>query len=515
MLQLWERPWARLDGSGRRYRILREEEPPVLLEGGAHWLYSEQAGAVCIGDRAEPGKAEAWLGPNVVALPLPLRPTRALRLRAGKTSVMLDASKLPVRPQEERAPDDEAEQAAKSLLDRVKSVWARLRDVEGALEDPAQMWLRLQALWLDEGTRASPEMDIIVEHARLLAPTLDLLDRTPRRILRRVQRMVPLGRVQEVDRKAMAWLIRQPGETIAERAGDRQRIQAVAREESFNTLENRVVLSYARMADAVARDYCGRHGIAARAPRVERVRRFGGRCKKLERDLRARRVSEAGVDVTPNFVLQNDARYHAVWHAWQQLLRRWRTLDELWRWQARSWEELCALVVVIALQSRPGARLIAVSPIVFLEEQREGCWMEHINPLAVLFLPDVGVTVEVTYRGQRGPVLGPFGAPIWLRLGRIDSEAFLSRWAIWPIWTVNGGLERGEGEEIAALLPHGRQELVAGGITLRPVADGAAAEEWRGQHCAGFTIGAAGTALPDGIARLGRYLSDDVLRRAV
>jgi len=58
-------------------------------------------------------------------------------------------------------------------------------------------------------------MDIIVRHARLLPPTLDVLDRAPRR----THEMIPLARAQEVDRRAMMWLIRQPGESIAERAG--------------------------------------------------------------------------------------------------------------------------------------------------------------------------------------------------------------------------------------------------------------------------------------------------------
>lgn len=73
----------------------------------------------------------------------------------------------------------------------------------------------------------------------------------------------------------------------------------------------------------------------------------------------------------------------------------------------------------------------------------------------------------------------------------------------------------GEGEEIGAILPYGRNELVAGGITLRPVAEGAAADEQRGTQAACFTIGAAGIALQEGIGRLGRYLDDCVLRRTV
>ena len=72
-------------------------------------------------------------------------------------------------------------------------VWARLRDVESAIADPASLWKRLGELLLAEDTATNPEMDIIVRQARRLLPTLELLDRAPRRILRRTHRMIPLS----------------------------------------------------------------------------------------------------------------------------------------------------------------------------------------------------------------------------------------------------------------------------------------------------------------------------------
>ena len=156
----------------------------------------------------------------------------------------------------------------------------------------------------------------------------------------------------------------------------------MAREEHFNTLENRVLLSYARVAREVAREYRDRHASATGSARVRRVQGFGLRCGRLERDLRERGVHAAAADVTPNFALQNNTDYRDVWVAWHELLQRERILDRLWRWQARSWEEFCALAVVVALQALPGTRLLAVSPLLFREEQLQGCWIRHSNPLA-------------------------------------------------------------------------------------------------------------------------------------
>jgi hypothetical protein len=114
--------------------------------------------------------------------------------------------------------------------------------------------------------------------------------------------------------------------------------------------------------------------------------------------LAERGVIEATADAAPNFVLQNNANYRKVWDAWVDLLRRGRIVDDLWRWQARSWEEFCALALMVALQSIPSARAIATSPLEFREEQEQGCWVRHVNPLAVIFLPEQNITVEVTAR---------------------------------------------------------------------------------------------------------------------
>jgi hypothetical protein len=326
--------------------------------------------------------------------------------------------------------------------------------------------------------------------------------------------MVPLWRVQEIDRRGMTWLVRQPGETMAERAGSRQRVYAIAREESFNTLENRVLRSYAQLAAMIAREYVGKHPKAARTGRVGIVDKFGKRCRRLDADLAERGVGEAGSNVTPNFVLQNNVNYRKVWDAWIDLLRRERIVDELWHWQARSWEEFCAMALVVALQSIPSARVIATSPLEFREEQEQGCWLNHVNPMAVFYLPEQNVTVEVRYGPPTGRILHMFGAPIWLRFGQIGDNTFLRRWAVWPIWHAMGGLRPAELHSIAQLVPHGHGELVRGGITIRPVRPSACAQSEQADAAGCVTIGASGSALRDGIGLLRDLLVATFLRSA-
>jgi hypothetical protein len=447
---------------------------------------------------------------ETIALPLPLRHGKRSTITAGDKGLVLDWRDLPERPSDSSEPSDDAQRRAKALLDRVKSVWARIREVEEALATPATMWQRLQDIWLNSA-QADPEMDLIVRQARELPAVLERLDKAPWRILRRTSRMIPLARVQEIDRKAMLWLARQPGETIAERAGDRQRIQAIAREEHFNTLENRVLLSYARLAREIAHDYAQRHR-RSNSARVQHVRAYDERCRRLERDLLTLGVQAASPDVTPNFVLQNNWHYHQVWTAWHELLQRHRALDELWRWQARSWEELSALVTIVAAQSIPGARPVTLSPIVFRNEQNRGCWIEHVNPVAVFFLEKHQAVLEISYRQfSRASALSVFGAAIWLRVGRLNRREDLARWAIWPLWSADGGLEPGEAEEVGILLSQGRRENLRGGITLRPVPQEASAEVATQGEVSCLTLGTVGQPLAEGIANLRRVIIQQVL----
>ena len=517
-VEIWHRPWAHLGLPGRdRQALLTDSPDPASGHGGPIQFCTDIPGGPIIDGRSSSGRATHSLsgGRHVYAIPIPLHPSKGTVINVGMHRVLLVFDAIPDRPNENLEPTTERQRDAFALLHRVKAVWARLREVEAAIADPATIWEELTRRWLADDTSPKPEMDIIVKQARELLTVIEHLDSSPRRVLRRKPEMIRLSRVQEIDRRGMIWLVRQPGDTMAERAGSRQRVYAIAREESFNTLENRVLRSYAQLAATIGREYVGKNPRAARSGRVGIVDRFGKRCRLLDVDLAERGVGEAKADATPNFVLQNNVNYRKVWDAWVELLRRRRIVDELWRWQARSWEEFSALALVVALQSIPGARVIATSPLAFREEQEQGCWLRHVNPLAVFFLPEQDVTVEIRYGPPSGRVLHMFGAPIWLRFGRIGDNTFLRRWAVWPIWHAMGGLRPADVHSIAQVLPDGRDEFVRGGITIRPVSWGADAQSELTGEVGCVTIGASGGALREGIGLLRELLTAAVLRTAI
>jgi Domain of unknown function (DUF2357) len=513
--ELWGRPWALVETERRHRTNLDARDIEVDAQhAAALWLYEPNGERAEVNGRFDTTEPVSGFGfeddeRRLSIIPFPLRNRLGNTISAGDRKVRISWPSAPERPPSKLDPQTDQEKEGYRLMLRAKAVWDRLRDVETALADPAQLWPDLRRRWTEEGISIPPSMDVIVNHAFALWRTIDELSRAPRRILRRTHQFVPVSRVQELDRRAMTWLVRQPGETLAERAGDQQRVLAVAREENFDTLENRVLRAYCDLAAHVAKDYLELNKAKRSTTRAQKVEAFGRASRRLARQLSERGVRLAEPGLTPNFVLQQNVHYHKIWTSWHELLDRDRVLDELWRWQARSWEEFCALAVVVALVGIPGAKLIAAAPLDFLDEQNRGCWIAYDNPLAAFYLAEQKIVVEVRYR-MRSPDrrLSDFAAPIWVRFGRSgDVTGFLGNIAVWPIWDIRGGLIEGEVEELERVLSLGARANLVAGIVLRPSRREEDLESQKTTRVFAAAVGTYGASLWRGLGELTHFLT--------
>jgi hypothetical protein len=513
--EIWRRPWALVEAERRHRTVLIGEDVEVGPQhAAALWLYEPNGERAQVNGRFDVTEPVPGFGSNddkrkLGIIPFPLRNRPGNTVSIGAATMRINWPSAPERPPSKLDPQTDQEKEGYRLMLRAKAVWDRLRDVERALSDPAQLWPELRRRWTEEGHNIPPSMDVIVHHAFSLWRTIDELSRAPRRILRRTHQHIPVSRVQELDRRTMTWLVRQPGETLAERAGDQQRVLAVVREENFDTLENRVLRAYCDLAAHVAKDYLELNKGKRSTTRARKVEAFGRASRRLARQLLEQGVRLAEPGVTPNFVLQQNVHYHKIWTSWQELLDRDRVLDELWRWQARSWEEFSALAVVVALVGIPGAKLIAAAPLDFLHEQHRGSWIAYDNPLAVFYLAEQKIVVEVRYRMQHPDRrLSDFAAPIWVRFGRSgDVIGFLGHIAIWPIWDIRGGLVDGEVEELERVLALGARGNLVAGIVLRPSQRDEDLESRKTARICALAVGTYGASLWQGLDELTHFLT--------
>jgi hypothetical protein len=197
-------------------------------------------------------------------------------------------------------------------------------------------------------------MALIVDIAAKMQSRLPLVVNAVRKILLRERRMLPAGRVAETDISCLRWLIRQSGETMAQKAAaNRQRLLGVSRSESFDTLENRVLKDFLSRCAREANRYLNTEveddlqlqgSMRARA-----VRRYRHLCTGLHQVPHLDSVAKPPPAPRPNYVLQNDHRYRQIWQQYVRLLRREDEEDRLWDWQARTWADVSRFLVNAAL----------------------------------------------------------------------------------------------------------------------------------------------------------------------
>ncbi len=380
---------------------------------------------------------------------------------------------FPVRPRSVKDIETEDDIRARELLRRMNEVLARVQELGEALEDPLHVWPRLRDAWGRAENEADPRMAEIVRQAQDVLPRLKALEPRIRRVLRRSRELTSLDRVQEMDRASMRWLVRQPGRTIAERAGTSQRILATVRRENFDTPENRVLHSYSKLAFQVAREWMQEHPRAKTSRRYAEVENFGRFCKTFAVMLADLEVSTADASVVPNYVLMQEPSYHAIYEAWRRLLEEDKVLDDLWAWQAETWTDFSVLAVVLALSELEEAELVAQSPIVWRSEASLGRWFEQDRPIAVFWLRNTGRIVEVQSRPVApGRLLALTRAHVSLRISDIQTGGMPRRVAVWTPHSMArldlGDAVQKANERLIEVQPFGQTEVLRNGLILTP-----------------------------------------------
>jgi hypothetical protein len=230
--------------------------------------------------------------------------------------------------------------------------------------------------WQNSAGTGEPQMALIVQLARDLPDVLASVCRRPRHVLRRERQSQSLGRVREVDSGCLRWLARQPGLSVAEKAGARQRVLAIVRVESIDTLENRLVRDLLLRAMQACRRYRREHRAAATHARVRQVRVFQQLLRRLLKESPVADAGELGPLPQPNYVLQFDSRYRLMWDAWRQLVRQQQLEDNVWRWRHRLFAEHVRLSVMSALNDLSDPRRTHGGDVLFQREQDAGQFVD-------------------------------------------------------------------------------------------------------------------------------------------
>jgi len=213
-------------------------------------------------------------------------------------------------------------------------------------QPPVVDWLRALGKLEGHDDRDKARQASIVDLAHELPMHLEKVTRQPRRTLKRIRDLERIQRVREIDKACLINLARRPGIGIAEKAGPSQRILAVRRQETNNTLENRVTRHCCLLIRRAADHYLALHYDVNEqdSPRMQAVHKF-------QRKAVAWGKSETFAGVTtltspcksPNYVLLQNPHYMRIWNAYRVLVKNEEVRANVWRWKLQLWKEIAKI----------------------------------------------------------------------------------------------------------------------------------------------------------------------------
>ncbi len=213
-------------------------------------------------------------------------------------------------------------------------------------------WEKIVSLLLEEKKRKDePRMALIVKISEKMQEILEKISRNPRRRLMRDNQLQNIQKIQEIDSNSLRWIARQPGRTIPEKGGTKQKIMAVVRVSSFDTLENRIFKDFLKRSIEASFKYIREynHFENSKSTRFRNVKKFNILSQKIINAPFLNDVQKIESIIQPNYVLQSGEHYKDLWKWYQRLVKQDYEIDNAWAWQSRLWSNIATLLVSIVL----------------------------------------------------------------------------------------------------------------------------------------------------------------------
>lgn len=371
----------------------------------------------------------------------------ALSIRTLDTELAASIELAGHLPKPQKKQPDAPAMDGDRIQDFILKVLSRIREVEAPdaerFKTGLSAWSRIATAWMktDVHSLEAPK-ELIVEHAETYRRVLMEVAQHPRRVLSRVRRLMPLDRVQEIDKGCIDWLIRQPGTSVEEKAGPRQAVLGIAREENLNTLENRVLKDLLRRSALEAMSYLRANARYAASERYRLVSSYGGLCRRTWRDLENQGIPDPVHPIAPNYVLQYDSRYRLVWKAFQEIMSDEQRQDDTWRWQRRLWVDFVRLSIHIALGRIQACQPVALSPLRIRREQGRGRWSELAQQSGLFLLRrpgrDLVISILDPTLPDRHPLLRPWHTAVGAAIVLVVEDCATGRKAAICVWPMHG-----------------------------------------------------------------------------
>ena len=173
--------------------------------------------------------------------------------------------------------------------------------------------------------------------------------------LRRKAELMPIGRIQEMDSYCLRDYIRRPGHSPEEKAGAKQQLMGVMREQNYNTVENKFLVYF---AGRLLHLECFRYEQSNDTAYKESVKKLRQTIELFRQSPLIKNIVVRHFKLTkPNYVLLQNPIYNSFYRAYQDYVYRRSQKESLWSYRHNLLGDTVYLCLTAALLCFQGVNL--------------------------------------------------------------------------------------------------------------------------------------------------------------
>ena len=235
---------------------------------------------------------------------------------------------------------------------------------------------------------ASLPLVISLEKQYELSRKLRTITPKLRHQLRRKAELMSISRIQEMDSYCLRDYIRRPGHSPEEKAGAKQQLMGVKREQNYNTVENKFLIYF---AGRLLHLECFRYEKTNSTAYIDSVRKLRQTIDLFNQSPLIKNISVRHFRLTkPNYVLLQNPIYNSFYRAYQDYVYRRSQKERLWSYRNNLLKDTVYLCLTAAWLRFQGVNLKPLANLKIRTSPDYGNYIPRDNkPVSIpVFLQD-------------------------------------------------------------------------------------------------------------------------------
>ena len=248
--------------------------------------------------------------------------------------------------------------------------------------------------------------------------------------LRRKAELMSIGRIQEMDSYCLRDYIRRPGRSPEEKAGAKQQLMGVKREQNYNTVENKFLVYF---AGRLLHLECFRYEKSKGKFYLDSVKKLRQTIDMFNQSPLIKNIPVRHFRLTkPNYVLLQNPIYNSFYRAYQDYIYRRSQKQRLWSYRNNLLGDTVYLCLTAALLQFQGINLNPLSNLKVRTSPEEGNYIDSDNPSVSIpvFLQDLVYDFKLSKNSD----LTKGDYSLTIELHDLKSSDLTVKTATFPIW---------------------------------------------------------------------------------